>query len=214
MNPKAVIFDVGGVLLESPFLAALRWAEEWDIPLTVLVEVFGDYARTVEPGEDPPIWHEVECGRVELSDFVVQMQKTFLSELPPDHQATTMTADDFDPFADAEPIAPMLELVDEIQARGIRTAILTNNVKEWGQWRDLLPLHFFDSVVDSCQVGMRKPDPDIYVFVCNQLGLAPKDCLFLDDHPDNIRGALAVGLDALLVSEDFEAAVVEVRSRL
>ena len=214
MSPKAVIFDVGGVLLESPFLAALRWAEEWDIPLTVLAKVFGDYARTVEPGEDPPTWHEVECGRVELSDFVVQMQKTFLSELPPDHQATTMTADDFDPFADAEPIAPMLELVDEIQARGIRTAILTNNVKEWGQWRDLLPLHFFDSVVDSCQVGMRKPAPDIYVFVCNQLGLAPKDCLFLDDHPDNIRGALAVGLDALLVSEDFEAAVVEVRSRL
>ena len=214
MSPKAVIFDVGGVLLESPFLAALRWGEEWDIPLTVLAKVFGDYARTVEPGEDPPTWHEVECGRVELSDFVVQMQKTFLSELPPDHQATTMTADDFDPFADAEPIAPMLELVDEIQARGIRTAILTNNVKEWGQWRDLLPLHFFDSVVDSCQVGMRKPAPDIYVFVCNQLGLAPKDCLFLDDHPDNIRGALAVGLDALLVSEDFEAAVVEVRSRL
>ena len=176
--------------------------------------VFGDYARTVEPGEDPPTWHEVECGRVELSDFVVQMQKTFLSELPPDHQATTMTADDFDPFADAEPIAPMLELAEEIQASGIRTAILTNNVKEWGQWRDLLPLQSFDSVVDSCQVGMRKPDPDIYVFVCNQLGLAPKDCLFLDDHPDNIRGALAVGLDALLVSEDFEAAVVEVRSRL
>ena len=214
MSPKAVIFDVGGVLLESPFLAALRGAEEGDIPLTVLAKVFGDYARTVEPGEDPPTWHEVECGRVELSDFVIQMQKTFLSELPPDHQATTMTADDFDPFADAEPIAPMLELVDEIQARGIRTAILTNNVKEWGQWRDLLPLHFFESVVDSCQVGMRKPDPDIYVFVCNQLGLAPKDCLFLDDHPDNIRGALAVGLDALLVSEDFEAAVVEVRSRL
>ena len=214
MNPKAVIFDVGGVLLESPFLAALRWAEEWDIPLTVLVEVFGDYARTVEPGEDPPTWHEVECGRVELSDFVVQMQKTFLSELPPDHQATTMTADDFDPFADAEPIAPMLELADEIRAKGIRTAILTNNVREWGQWRDRLPLQSFDSVVDSCEVGMRKPDPDIYVFVCNQLGLAPKDCLFLDDHPDNIRGALAVGLDALLVSEDFEAAVVEVRSRL
>ena len=59
MSPKAVIFDVGGVLLESPFLAALRWAEEWDIPLTVLAKVFGDYARTVEPGEGPPTWHEV-----------------------------------------------------------------------------------------------------------------------------------------------------------
>ena len=213
MNPKAVIFDVGGVLLESPFLAALRWAEEWDIPLTVLAEVFGDYARTVEPGEDPPTWHEVECGRVELSDFVVQMQKTFLSELPPGHKATTMTADDFDPFADAEPIAPMLELADEIRAKGIRTAILTNTVREWGQWRDRLPLQSFDSVVDSCEVGMRKPDPDIYVLVCSQLGLTPKDCLFLDDHPENIGGALAVGLDALLVSEDFEAAVAEVRSR-
>ncbi len=213
MSLKAVIFDVGGVLLESPFLAALRWAEEWDIPLTVLKEIFGDYGRTVAPGEDPPIWHEVECGRVELSDFVVQMQRVFSVELPAGHKATTMTADDFDPFSEAKPVVPMLDLSNEIRAGGIQTAILTNNVKEWGQWRARIPLQSFDSVVDSCQVGMRKPDPNIYLLVCSQLGLAPQDCLFLDDHPENIRGALAVGLDALLVSEDFEAAVTEVRSR-
>ncbi|HJL99055.1 MAG: HAD family phosphatase [Acidimicrobiales bacterium] len=213
MSPKAVIFDVGGVLLESPFLAALRWAEQWDIPLTVLKEVFGDYARRIEPGEDPPIWHEVECGRIELSDFVTQMQRTFSSELPPGHKATTMTADDFNPFAEAEPVVPMLELSSELRAGGIRTAILTNNVREWRQWRDRIPLQCFEPVIDSCEVGMRKPDPNIYLLVCTQLGLAPKDCLFLDDHPENIQGALAVGLDALLVSEDCEAAVIEVQSK-
>ena len=214
MKPKAVIFDVGGVLLESPFLAALRWAADWDIPLTVLKKIFGDYARTVKPGEEPPVWHEVECGRVELSEFVAQMQRTFSSELPRGHKAMKMTADDFDPFAGANPVIPMLELSSELRAQGLRTAILTNNVREWRRWRDRIPIQSFDPVVDSCEVGLRKPDPSIYLLVCSQLGLAPKDCLFLDDHPDNIQGALAVGLDALLVSEDFEAAAVEVRSSL
>ena len=214
MKPKAVIFDVGGVLLESPFLAALRWAADWDIPLTVLKKIFGDYARTVKPGEEPPIWHEVECGRVELSEFVAQMQRTFSSELPRGHKAMKMTADDFDPFAGAKPVFPMLELCSELRAQGLRTAILTNNVREWRRWRDRIPIQSFDPVVDSCEVGLRKPDPSIYLLVCSQLGLPPKDCLFLDDHPDNIQGALAVGLDALLVSEDFEAAAVEVRSSL
>ena len=213
MQPKAVIFDVGGVLLESPFLSALRWAEDWDIPVGVLKKIFGDYARRPLPGEDPLLWHEVECGRVGLSDFVVQMKTVLLSELSPEHRAANITAEDFNPFSDAAPIALMLELSSEVRAKGIRTAILTNNVKEWRQWRDRIPVELFDPVLDSCEVGLRKPDPDIYLLLCSQLGLAPRECLFLDDHPDNIEGARSVGMEALLVSSDFESVVMDVRSR-
>ncbi len=212
MKPKAVIFDVGGVLLESPFVAALRWAQEWEIPLDALKTIFGDYSRASSPGQSP-MWHEVECGRVELTTFVLQMQKTLGATLPLNHRARTLTADDFNPFADGEPVAAMIELVHEVRGRGLKTGILTNNVREWSAWREKIPIDAFDAVIDSCQVGIRKPEPDIYLLICEKLSLTPSSCLFLDDHPANVEAAIEVGLDALLVTQDFDAAVSEVRSR-
>lgn len=212
MKPKAVIFDVGGVLLESPFVAALRWAQEWEIPLDALKTIFGDYSRA-SSSDQSPMWHEVECGRVELATFVLQMQKTLGATLPLNHKARTLTADDFNPFADGEPVAAMIELVHEVRGRGLKTGILTNNVREWSAWREKIPMDAFDAVIDSCQVGIRKPEPDIYLLICKKLSLTPSSCLFLDDHPANVEAAVAVGLDALLVTEDFDAAVSEVRSR-
>ena len=212
MKPKAVIFDVGGVLLESPFVAALRWAQEWEIPLDALKTIFGDYSRASSSGQSP-MWHEVECGRVELATFVLQMQKTLGATLPLSHKARTLTADDFNPFADGEPVAAMIELVHEVRGRGLKTGILTNNVREWSAWREKIPIDAFDAVIDSCQVGIRKPEPDIYLLICEKLSLTPSSCLFLDDHPANVEAAIAVGLDALLVTQDFDAAVSEVRSR-
>jgi len=212
VKPKAVIFDVGGVLLESPFVAALRWAQEWEIPLDALKTIFGDYSRASSSGQSP-MWHEVECGRVELATFVLQMQKTLGATLPLSHKARTLTADDFNPFTDGEPVAAMIELVHEVRGRGLKTGILTNNVREWSAWREKIPMDAFDAVIDSCQVGIRKPEPDIYLLICKKLSLTPSSCLFLDDHPANVEAAVAVGLDALLVTEDFDAAVSEVRSR-
>ena len=198
--------------MESPFVAALRWAQEWEIPLDALKTIFGDYSRA-SSSDQSPMWHEVECGRVELATFVLQMQKTLGATLPLNHKARTLTADDFNPFADGEPVAAMIELVHEVRGRGLKTGILTNNVREWSAWREKIPMDAFDAVIDSCQVGIRKPEPGIYLLICEKLSLTPSSCLFLDDHPANVEAAVAVGLDALLVTEDFDAAVSEVRSR-
>ena len=214
VSPQAVIFDVGGVLLGSPFLAALKWAKDWDLPRAALEKLFGEYSRTVRPSEQPPMWHEVECGRVALAEFVEHMGLVLGPELPRGHKARGLTASDFDPFAEAEPIPIMIELAEEIRDSGIRTAILTNNVREWRQWRDRLPIERFDPVIDSCEVGVRKPDQAIYSLICSRIGIAPKDCLFLDDHPENVQAALAFGFDALQVTEDFAVAAMKVRERL
>lgn len=214
VSPQAVIFDVGGVLVGSPFLAALQWAKDWDLPQAALEKLFGEYSRSVQPGEQPPMWHEVECGRVSLAEFVEHMGPILGPELPKDHKARGLTASDFDPFAEAEPIPIMIELAEEIRDSGIRTAILTNNVKEWRKWRDRIPIEHFDPVIDSCEVGVRKPDPAIYSLICNRMGVAPSGCLFLDDYPGNVEAALAAGLDALQVTEDFATAAIKVRERL
>ena len=74
MNPKAVIFDVGGVLVESPFLAVISWAEDWDIPFDLLIKIFGQYSQSASHDQKPPLWHDVECGRLALSEFMSEMR--------------------------------------------------------------------------------------------------------------------------------------------
>src|SRR5688572_21441162 len=75
-----------------------------------------------------------------------------------------------------------------------KVGLLTNNVKEWGGWREFYPTDVFEVVVDSSEVGMRKPDPRIYRLTCERLGVAPARAAFVDDIEDNVAGARNVGL--------------------
>jgi putative hydrolase of the HAD superfamily len=89
-------------------------------------------------------------------------------------------------------------------------SILTNNVVEWSEWRSVVPIENFEDVVDSCEVGIRKPDPEIFQLACRRLLLPADSCLFLDDHPGNVDAARTFGLHAVLVTDDYEALVREV----
>ncbi|WP_436796326.1 HAD-IA family hydrolase [Actinospongicola halichondriae] len=82
-------------------------------------------------------------------------------------------------------------------------------------WRPMLPLdEIFDDVVDSSEVGMRKPNPLIYRLALDRLGgVAPERAIMLDDFPGNCGGARGVGMEAILV-EDPEVAVEELRAML
>ena len=59
----------------------------------------------------------------------------------------------------------------------------------------------FDHHTWSCELGIAKPDPAIYMHTCEKLGVAPPEALFLDDKPENIRAAEAVGLQAILFTD-------------
>src|SRR6476619_46553 len=80
------------------------------------------------------------------------------------------------------PVA-MHDLAARVRAAGYRTALLTNNVREWEpRWRAIFAVdELFELVVDSAFVGLRKPDPAIYRLPCDRLGLAAEQCLFVDD---------------------------------
>jgi epoxide hydrolase-like predicted phosphatase len=56
----------------------------------------------------------------------------------------------------------------------------------------------FDAVVISGHVGMRKPDPEIYLYSAKLLDVAPADCVFVDDFSLNVEGAEAVGMAGVL----------------
>lgn len=96
----------------------------------------------------------------------------------------------------------------------MRTGILTNNVRALKHWRDLADWDtLVDVVVDSWEVGMRKPEERIYLHACQQLGVEPTAAVFLDDMKPNVEAASAVGLTGIHVT-DPAVAIAEVRRLL
>jgi putative hydrolase of the HAD superfamily len=90
-------------------------------------------------------------------------------------------------------------LAADFRARGGRTAFLSNSGPEvMARLRgDRRIDHLFDAVVISCEVGLSKPDPQIYRHCLDRLGLEPPQVLFVDDRADNIEGAARIGLRTL-----------------
>ena len=98
---------------------------------------------------------------------------------------------------------------------GAKTAIVTNNIKEYGDaWRGQFPLdELFDTIVDSCEEGVRKPDPVIFHTALERVGVTdPARAIFLDDFPGNVDAARALGMHAILVLEDPAPALDELMS--
>ena len=107
----------------------------------------------------------------------------------------------------------MVELVRDLRGGGLRTGLLTNNARELrDRWWALLPYdELFDDVVDSHEVGMRKPNPAIYRLALERLGATADRTAFLDDIASNVAAALAEGMVGVLVEGDGAAAIAHVR---
>ncbi|WP_019819220.1 HAD-IA family hydrolase [Saccharomonospora saliphila] len=86
----------------------------------------------------------------------------------------------------------LLSAVDGLRAVGGRSA-LVSNAASGGEVRARLTGRF-DTLVFSGEVGCAKPDPEIYLMAARRLGLAPGDCVFVDDAYGNVAGAVATGM--------------------
>jgi len=188
----AVLFDFAGVLTSSPW-AAMTEAGGGNLELLI-----GSYE---EDGDHP--WHRVERGEMAIMDWaaaVAEMGKAQGIEV------------DFTPLqsllGDMTLHEPIIERVRSLRDEGYRTGLITNNVREGSAtWRAMLPLdELFEVVVDSCEVGMRKPNAAIFHHTLALLGdVAPEQAVFLDDSPGNVTGAERAGLHAILVDDPDQA---------
>jgi putative hydrolase of the HAD superfamily len=198
----AVLFDFGGVFTASPFDAAEELgASLGAAPGRVLEIVFGPYYEDT----DHP-WHRLERGEIPLAlarDAIIALGR-----------AEGIDADPFRLFArmasGGGARAAMVERAQRIVARGYRTALVTNNAHEFREgWRKLVPAdELFHVIVDSCEVGVRKPDPRIFALALEKLGgVRPERALFLDGHPSNVAAAAKLGIRSVLVRSDLADAL-------
>jgi len=98
-------------------------------------------------------------------------------------------------YFEAMPPLPTNELIPLLKARGQRVFLLTNAPHAFHREKHRLPyLHLFDGVFASCDVGLLKPDPEIYRVFLRMFDLRAEDCLFIDDMQANIDGATQVGI--------------------
>lgn len=193
----ALLFDFGGVFTPSPFAVVAAAALELGVSEQVAVELcFGPYA---EDGDHP--WHRLERGEVRLE--VAHQELLALAS------AAGVEIDVFQVLAkigreDDDRIL-MVDRVRTLRDAGYRTALVTNNIAEFGDgWRQLIPVdELFEVVVDSCQVGVRKPDPRIFRLALEQLdGVRPEQAVLLDDYEANVACARQIGMHGIVVGED------------
>jgi putative hydrolase of the HAD superfamily len=196
---KAVISDFGGVLT-TPLLGSFAaFQNETGIPPAAL----GSAMQRIAEAEGKHPLYELERGRMTEAAFLERLGKELTTELghePELHRFSEIY------FEALEPNEPMIELMRGLRARGLRMALLTNNVREWEPlWRSMMPVdEVFELVVDSAFVGMRKPEPEIYELTLERMraldgipDLAAGDCLFVDDIEVNVEAARALGMGAV-----------------
>ena len=205
---RAVICDFGGVLTTPLGNSFAAWSRESGIPLEDVGVAMA--AAAEHHGGEHPLFM-LEKGLIDEPEFARRLE----AELGEGRRLGTMM-DVY--FRHLERNHEMIDFMRELRDRGLRTALLTNNVREWeATWRAMLPEidEIFEVVVDSAFVGMRKPEPGIYELTLERLGgaLAPADCVFVDDLEVNCATARELGMTAVRF-DTTEQARAEVEAAL
>jgi putative hydrolase of the HAD superfamily len=104
------------------------------------------------------------------------------------------------------PVPGSIETISELRSRGLRIGLITVCTDDVPALWPETPFHgLFDAEVFSCSVGLRKPDPRIYLLACEQLGVEPGEAMFVGDGAnDELGGAERVGMTAVLLERDGE----------
>ena len=202
---RGIVTDWGGVLT-SPILTTVQaWIEadgiDWDSYRTVM-RLWVSQAYGVDAGPNPI--HALERGECSGAEFEQILAARLLRV-----DGETVVAEGLlrRMFAASVPVPGMYDTIRTLRAAGFSTALLSNS---WGC--DEYPradfAGLFDTVVLSGEIGMRKPEKEIFLHAAATLGLAPAECVFIDDMEANVAAAQACGMTGVLHTETATTASV------
>ena len=203
MRFRAVIFDLGGVVLDSPLHAIAAYEQELGIPA-------GCVNRVVVDTGPSGAWSRLERGELSRSAFEAAFEAECRTAGFALSAATMMER-----ISLCGPRPEMLRALRTLRGAGLALAALTNNWAPEGAGSvETDPLReLFDVFAESSKLGLRKPDPRIYRHVCEALGVAPAEAVFLDDIGRNLKTARELGMTTIKVDEPG-AALAELGRRL
>jgi putative hydrolase of the HAD superfamily len=192
---EAVVFDIGGVIQDSPLDAIARYERDHGLPPNAI-------NRAVMASGEDGAWSRLERGELTVEAWCAPFEADCRA-----HGLAVSATRLMEYIAEAGRERPeMLRAVGRLRERGLRVGALTNN---WATERAPTCPHpigrHFDALVESRAVGMRKPDPRIYQLICRRLGVEPPRAAFLDDLGTNLKSARALGMHTIKVTEPAQA---------
>ena len=198
---KAVLWDFGGVILSSPFEAFNRYEAAHGLPV--------DFIRSVNASNpDDNAWAKLERSDINGADFDRQFadESAALGHRVPGGDVLALLSGEIRP--------EMVALLDRVKSAGYKVACLTNNVvasdPAAGHTSERAAalagvMARFDDIVESSKIGVRKPEPRFYEIACERLGVAPDECVFLDDLGVNLKPAAQMGMTTVKVLSAAQA---------
>lgn len=182
MTIRGVIFDYGGVL----------WDMRWDITRTLEQEHGLRERALVETLYGSETWRQLEVGVGDREAWLTEAHRDLEAvvgrELPPLHRHWRERQ---------HLIAPNIDLIRRLRP-AYRTSVLSNaDSTLLDRLRDVGVAELFDDIVCSADVGMAKPEPELYALAAERLGLQPSACVFVDDLERNIAAARAAGMQGV-----------------
>ena len=195
---RGVITDWGGVMT-SPILDTVRaWLDAEDIDYESYSAVMRPWVvGAYDPAGDGNPIHALERGECTTEEFERVLASMLVrrdgGRVVAEGLLTRM-------FAATVPCEPMYAAIQALHAKGVRTCLLSNSWGSDGYPREVFE-HMFQAVVISAEVGMRKPEERIFLHAAGLLGLAPSECVFIDDLEANVRVAETTGMHGVLHTE-------------
>jgi len=200
---RGVIIDWAGVLTNPLRGTVQAWIEaegiDWDSYAECMrawLDVAYLAAEPADPGEPGapgnPV-HALERGESSAEEFeqvlAARLHRLDGGTVPPEGLLKRM-------FAASLTVPVMYDMLRALRAAGIRTCLLSNSWGPGGYPREDFP-ELFDAVVISHEVGMRKPELRIFRHAAELIGLAPDECVFIDDIEANVAAARACGMTGI-----------------
>jgi epoxide hydrolase-like predicted phosphatase len=198
---RAVIFDIGGVVVDSPLHAIAAYERDHGIAAGFINRVVVHTAPT-------GAWSRLERGELTLEEFYPAFDADCAAAGGSISARELMRR----VAAAVEPRPAMLDAIRCIRTRGLRVGAITNN---WvAEDAGTQPLRaYFDAFIESAVTGIRKPDPRIFYIACAELDIVPSEAIFLDDIGMNLKAARALGMTTIKVDMP-DAALAELEALL
>lgn len=193
---KAIIFDWGGVI-------APNQNGGW---LNVLANELNTTIDDLLPHWRAAGYPDLSKGIIDEKTFWRQFENSFSKPLSKDITKIWMDG------AALHPWPEMLSFLEELKEKNIRIALLSNLVEPVSTvLRQLGSFEHFSPIVISNEVGLTKPNQEIYQFILDKLQLSASECIFVDDMAKNLEPAAAIGMVTILASENPEQTISSIK---